>query len=105
MTTPNYQWTTDGPNILAPEIQHVIEQTLVSKGSIIVEHRILWGGGNPPKLVFDDLEDFTEYLKQKAKPGDNICVWSYHDLCRDDNLLTRGKFPDPAGRTPIGGAY
>lgn len=98
-------WTLDGPNILSPEIVKVVEQTLLRRGSIIVEHRIMNGGGNPYKLVFDDLEDFMDHLKEHAKPGDHILVWCYDELCRNDNFITRGKMPDSEGRTPIGGAY
>jgi hypothetical protein len=95
----------DGPNILSAEMIKVVEQALVRRGSIIVEHRIMNGGGNPYKLVFDDIEDFMDHLKKTAKPGDNVLVWCYDELCRDDNLVTRGKYPDADGRTPIGGSY
>ena len=98
-------WTAEGPNILSDDLLKEIEQTLAQHGSIIVEHRIMCGGGNPSKLVFDDLEDFTDYLKDKASPGDNILVWCYDELCRDDNMVTRGKYPDDNGMTPIGGSY
>ena len=98
-------WTLDGPNILSPQILKEVEQTLLRRGSIIVEHRVMNGGGNPYKLVFDDLEDFSDHLKQHAQPGDNILVWCYDELCRDDNLITRGKMPDSTGRTPVGGSY
>jgi hypothetical protein len=105
MSDSRLQWTTDGPNILSSEILRTIEQTTVRRGSIIVEHRVMYGGGNPYKLVFDDLEDLLDYLKAKARPGDNILIWCYDELCRDDNMVTHGKYPDGSGRTPRGGAY
>ena len=98
-------WTLDGPNILSPEMIKVVEQALVRRGSIIVEHRIMNGGGNPYKLVFDDIEDLMDHLRKTAKPGDNVLVWCYDELCRDDNLVTRGKYPDADGLTPVGGSY
>lgn len=103
MTTRNekHNWVKDGPNILSPEKLKAIERLC----PIIVEHRVYCGGGNPYKLVFDDVEDFTEYLRVKAKPGDNIIVWSYYDLCRDDNISGHGKYPDVDGCVPTGGAY
>jgi hypothetical protein len=105
MSDSRPDWSTEGPNILSPEILKAVEQTLARRGSVIVEHRVMCGGGNPYKLVFDDLDDFLGHLKANARPGDNILVWCYDELCRDDNLITRGKYPGEKGRTPLGGAY
>jgi hypothetical protein len=56
-------------------------------------------------LIFDEYEDFLDHLKSGAKPGDHILIWEYSDLCRNDNNLADGKYPDDVGRTPRGGAY
>ena len=90
---------------MSDESLAAVRLILGSKGSVIVEHRVYCGGGNPYRLVFDDFEEFTEYLKSKASAGDNILVWSYEESCRDDNLAIQGKYPDTDGMVPSGGAY
>ena len=101
-----HQWTADGPNIMSDQKLEEIEHLLnMHGGSIIVEHRVYCGGGGCYKMVFDDIEEFTAYLESKAKPGDNILVWSYYELCTDDKILAHGKYPDAKGRVPLGGAY
>jgi hypothetical protein len=97
-------WTLDGPNILSSEQWRAIEQAFEGS-SLIVEHRFFYGGRAPQVTVFDDIEDLEEYLHANARPGDAICCWRYNDLCRDDNWVTYGKYPDEAGRIPRGGAY
>jgi hypothetical protein len=97
-----HNWTKDGRSILSEKSLAAIR---LVRGSLIVEHQVYCGGGNPYRLVFDDFEDFMDYLSLKAKPGDNVLVWSYDDLCRDDNISAQGKYPDTDGCVPTGGAY
>jgi hypothetical protein len=98
-------WTKDGRSILSDESLAAVRRILDTKGSVIVEHRVYCGGGNPARLVFDDFEEFTDYLSTKARAGDNILVWSYEDLCRDENVVVQAKYPDTDGCVPTGGAY
>jgi hypothetical protein len=96
-------WSTDGPNVRAPESLENIEATL-KDAPVIVEHRFYRGASAPARLVFDDYEELT-YLNTNTKAGDAIYVWNFSELCRDDNHLAMGKIPDSSGRTPRGGAY
>lgn len=98
-------WTVDGQNILAPEALAKVEQTLEREGPIILEHKFYRGSRAPDRLVFDDYEKFLGYVNAHARAGDALRIWNYAELCRDDNSLVNGKFPDEFGRIPRGGAY
>ena len=98
-------WNTEWPNILAPEALAKIQQVLEEQGPVIVEHRHYRGSSAPDRFVFDDYENFLEYLKSYARPGDVFWVWNYAELCKDENRIANGKYPDAEGRTPRRGAY
>jgi hypothetical protein len=97
-------WTTDGRNILSPESLNVVRNCL-EQSPVIVEHWYFRGSRSPSRLVFDDFEDFEEYLSKEAGPGDAFHVWEFSSLCRDDNTITNGKYPDSDGYVPEKGAY
>jgi hypothetical protein len=98
------EWSQTGRNILSPEALAKIAAVL-ERGCVILEHRFYRGCTAPYRLVFDDYEELLDYLKYNARPGDNFIAWSYDDLCRDDNSIAYGKYPDAIGRTPRRGAY
>lgn len=98
------KWGHDAPNVLAPETLAAIKRAFEGS-SLIVEHHFLFGSRAPDSFVFDDFEDFEEYVQEKVRPGDDLWFWRYHDLCRDDNAVTHGKYPDAEGKVPTGGAY
>ena len=98
-------WSTDGRNILSADRMAAIRKVLEDKGPVIVEHRFYYGSRAPDRLVFEDYDDLVAYLKTKAGPGDSFWVWDYDDVCRDDNPLADGKYPDAEGRVPKRGAY
>ena len=98
------EWSSEGPNIMLSEQRQRIARAL-QDSSIIVEHRHYFGSRAPTRMIFEDIETFDEYLRENARPGDSIWCWRYSELCRDDNSLTHGKYPDEHGRTPRGGAY
>jgi hypothetical protein len=98
------RWSMAGANILAPDLLDRIRD-IVKQQPIIVEHRLYRGGSAPIRLIFDEYEDFLNHLKSRAKLGDRFLVWGFGDLCRNDNWLADGKYPDEAGRTPRGGVY
>lgn len=98
------EWSTAGRTILAPDRLTAIRAALAT-GPVIVEHWFYYGSRSPDRLVFDDYDMLLEYLTANARPGDAFHVWSFSELCRDDNTLTGGKYPDAEGRVPKRGAY
>jgi hypothetical protein len=102
--TATDDWSTTGVNILEPEVL-VRVRSLLEQQAIILEHRLYRASSAPLRLIFDDYEDFLTHVKSSARPGDHFLIWGYSDLCRNDNKLVDGKYPDGAGRTPRGGAY
>jgi len=91
--------------LLVPDNLSKILDTLENVGPVIVEHRIYHGSRAPERFVFDDSEALLAYLKDKTKAGDAIWVWSFGDLCKDDNAIAVGKIPDSNGEVPAGGTY
>jgi hypothetical protein len=98
-------WTPNGQKILSPENLAIVRKTLEDKGPIIVEHRFYRGARSPERLVFDDFDAFVEYVQSEAVIGDAFHVWSFASVCRDENEIAGGKFPDDDGCVPRKGAY
>ena len=98
-------WSLEGRNILTPDRLAAIRHVLENVGPVIVEHWFYYGSCSPDRLVFEDYQEFMEYLRSNAKPGDALHVWDFARACRDDNTLINGKYPDEQGRAPNGGAY
>lgn len=101
---PEDKWGTEAPNILTEERLALIRQTL-EESPVIVEHRFYRRSSAPDRIVFDDFDRFEEYMRKHMLPGDSIWIWRYDSLCRDDNPLTHGKYPDEKGLVPKGGGY
>lgn len=97
-------WGFTAPNILSPERLSLIRETM-EVSSIIVEHWFYRGARSPDRSVFDDYDEFENYLHKEARPGDSILIWRFDALCRDDNALAQGKYPDTDGMVPERGAY
>src|SRR4051794_13389708 len=93
------RWSHQGRNIRDPARMAAIRDSL-ERGPLIVEHWYYRAGRSPKRLVFDDFDDFEEYLENQARPGDAFHLWEFASLCRDDNALTTGKFPDADGCVP-----
>ena len=98
------RWTPQGRNILSPDRLSAIRECL-ERSPVIVEHWYYRAGRSPKRLIFDDFEDFEEYLSKEARPGDAFHVWEFSALCRDENTLVHGKMPDSDGCVPERGAY
>jgi hypothetical protein len=98
------RWSLQGRNILDPEKRAAIRECL-ERSPIIVEHWYYRMGRSPGREIFDDMEDFESYLESQARPGDAFHVWEFAALCRDDNTIANGKFPDTDGCVPERGTY
>ena len=92
------------PSLFAPEIVARIQQAFVGS-SLIVAHRFLFGGRAPECRVFDDYEDFMDYVAEFVRDGDALEFWRYNDVCREDNAVLYAKKPDADGNVFQGGAY
>jgi len=99
------EWTPDGKKILSAENLEIIRKTLEDEGPIIVEHRFYRGSRSPDRFVFEDVDDFVEYVNGKARPGDAFYIWSFYLICTDDSIIAQGKYPDDNGCVPNKGAY
>jgi hypothetical protein len=99
------EWSPDGRKILSAENLEAIRKTLEDEGPIIVEHWHYHGSRSPDRLVFDGLDEFIEYVQGKAGVGDAFHVWSFAAVCKDENEIAGGKFPDEDGCVPRKGSY
>ena len=97
-------WNENGQKILSEKNLNQIKEKL-ERGPIIVQHCFYRGGSCPRIYGFDDLEEFEEHLKDFSIPGDYFEVWSFNDVCKDENIIASGKLPDTDGCVPQGGAY
>jgi len=98
------KWVSHGQKITAQGKLEAIRQCM-ENGPIILEHRFYRGARAPARIVFDEFEVFAKYLENQANPGDAFYIWDYTVLCRDDNAIAYGKYPDKNDRVPEGGAY
>lgn len=98
-------WRSDGHKIVSSENLTAIRDVLENRGCIIVEHWLYRGASAPERRVFDDFDEFLNYIKTSTYGGDAVDVWSMHDLCTPQNRLAEGKIPDLDGCVPSRGAY
>lgn len=99
------EWIPDPRTITSRDSLDVIRKSLEVDGAIIVEHWFYRGSSSPHRCVFDDFDDFNDYLHANAFAGDAIHIWSVAAVCKSDNELASGKCPDENGLTPRYGAY
>jgi len=93
-----------GPSILDADTLAALRSAL-EESPLIVEHWFYRGASSPERRVFEDADDLEAYLRQRTRPGDNIWIWRFDWLCRDDNSFAHGKVPDADGFVPARGAY
>ena len=94
------RWSTDGARITAAENLQAIQKTLEDDDPIIVEHWFYPGSRGPDRFVFEDVEDFEEYLENKARVGDRIEVWNFAKVCTGESRLALRKCPGDQGWVP-----
>lgn len=102
---PQDDWRSDGRKIVNSENLNTIRDVLENRGCIIVEHWFYRGASAPERRIFDDFDEFLDYVRSHAYGGDAIDVWSMHDLCTPTNRIAQGKVPDLDGCVPSHGAY
>jgi hypothetical protein len=109
MPSPNrYEpddWSTEGSRITDVEKIEAVRSELEEKGPVIVKHWHYRGGCGQSHLVFEDIDDYLEYLKTHAQPGDAFDVWGLYGLLKGIGSLAEGKLPDDDGTVPRKGAY
>ena len=98
-------WTADGAKITSPDNLENIRRVLEGEAPIIVEHWFYRGSSAPDRMVFDDFDDFMDYLKKNASAGDALNVWNFGKACKEKNRLAHGKCPDDQDQVPQKGAY
>ncbi len=98
------EWTTEGDKITSEENLQAIRHT-VESAPIIVEHWVYRGSTSPHRFIFEDFEEFTEYLNRDACAGDLFYVWNYGEVCKDEKAVAHGKCPADDGCIPRKGAY
>lgn len=99
-------WTRDGLRITDPEMMRRVAEVLEHDSPLIVEHRFYRGSRAPHRFVCETVVELEQYLRDHARAGDSFWMWSFEQVCRDDNpVVAAAKMPDREGRTPAGGAY
>jgi hypothetical protein len=99
-----HEWVTDQPNIMSEESLTKIRGAL-DRGYIVVEHMHFYGGRSFDKMFIEDFEDFMDYIRAKAKPGDQFVIYAIEEMFDKKLYSLKAKFPDDQGRVPIGGSY
>lgn len=93
-----------GASIVDPAQLATLRATL-EESPLILEHWHYRGSSSPDRHVFDDFDTLDTYLRERTRWGDNIWIWRFDTLCRNDNALAHGKIPDANGHVPAKGAY
>ena len=87
------QWVMDRPNTLSPENLLRLQEAF-QEGIIFGDHCFYYGGRSPDWCAFIRYEDFLDYLKSHARPGDLFELWSLPQLLRTGSQLLSKSFSD-----------
>jgi hypothetical protein len=98
-------WTLDGSNILSKDNLEKIQKVFETSGPILVQHWYYFGSHSPEWYVFNDLEDFQDYISKQSQEGDAFDVWDIFATCDRKLIIAEGKKPNSEGLVPKGGAY
>ena len=93
-----------GPSILDADTLAALRSALEDT-PLIVEHRFYRGASAPDRHIFEDADALERYLRERTRPGDDVWIWRFDALCRDNHAFAHGKVPDADGSVPAGGAY
>lgn len=80
-------WSKTGNKINSSENLKKIGKILEEEGPIIVERWFYRGASAPERRIFDDYEEFENYMNSDFFAGDSVYVWSYGEVCRDENMM------------------
>ena len=97
-------WSQAGSKTNSPENLENIRKAL-EESPIIVERWFYRGASAPERAIFDDFEDFKNYMNSDFYAGDSIYIWKYSEVCNDANMIVSAKCPDEKGEVPKSGAY
>ncbi len=61
-----HRWSTSGSKITSPENLEAIRDAIENRDVIIVEHWFFCGASAPDRMVFDDFDDFVDYIQNKS---------------------------------------
>lgn len=98
-------WSTDGPNILAPENLSLLRTVLDDVAPVVVEQWHYRGSQAPDRFVFDSYEKLERYVRESAVPGDLFYMWNFTECCPRESAMVTAKMPDAEGRVPRRRAY
>jgi hypothetical protein len=98
-------WNSKGSKITSERNLDTIRTILDKEGPVLVQHWFYRGGSAPEYRIFDDYDEFMEFLSKETYAGDAIDIWSIWEICQPDGRRAEGKCPDDAGLIPKGGAY
>jgi hypothetical protein len=93
------RWSSVGPKISSPDQLAAIKAVLDERGTILVQHKFLRGTRAPSLVVFEDFDDFVEYLSESARAGDKIKVWNLKPFLQEADPVASGKCPAEGGPT------
>ena len=99
------EWTSDSRRISDQATMQTIETAIEGGEIVALEHWHYRGARAPDRMIFDDFEDLTDYLSEKAFAGDAIHIFPINDALKSENKIASGKCPDAKGLVPKKGAY
>lgn len=86
--------------VLSAEHLDTIRRVLEDEGPIILEHYYFHEQRMLARLIFDDFNLFITYILSRARAGDAFHVWSFTAVCRSENKIASGRFPDEEDKMP-----
>lgn len=93
-------WTKERPNILSAEVSAKLKRAF-QRGIVFGYHSFYYGGRSLDKWAFKTFEDFTDYVRSRAKPGDLFTVWSVPELLERNLHLFSGRFSEADQETGL----
>jgi len=98
-------WISAGSKITSESSLALIREELEDEGPILVCHWFYKAGCGPDFLLFNEEQEFIQYLVDSAHAGDAIGVWSCLRITNNLEPIADGKCPDKNERIPEFGSY